>query len=228
MRNIKRLVRGPLPGLVALPVLLLMTGCQSSQECCEVSSETPAAMTATTTPPPTAPSAPTTVAAAPVTPPASTAAGAMPPPPVRIKAGSSEPFNDSDGNVWLAERGFADGDTVDRSDLQITNTATPAIYRTERYSMTAFSYPVPNGKYTVKLHFCETFEGITAPGERVFTFNVEGKEFKNFDVFAKAGGPLRAYIETVNVEVTDGKLDISFTPEVENPEINGIEILPAS
>jgi hypothetical protein len=29
------------------------------------------------------------------------------------------------------------------------------------------------------------------------------------------------------VEVTDGKLDISFTPKEENPEINGIEILPA-
>jgi hypothetical protein len=46
------------------------------------------------------------------------------------------------------------------------------------------------------------------------------------DVFAKAGGALRAYVETVNVEVTDGKLDIKFTPNVENPEINGIEIVP--
>jgi hypothetical protein len=61
----------------------------------------------------------------------------------------------------------------------------------------------------------------------VFSFNVEGKEFKDFDVFAKAGGQQRAYIETVNVEVTGGKLNISFTPNVENPEINGIEILPA-
>jgi hypothetical protein len=38
---------------------------------------------------------------------------------------------------------------------------------------------------------------------------------------------LRAYVQIVNVEVTDGKLDISFTPNVENPQINGIEILPA-
>jgi hypothetical protein len=55
---------------------------------------------------------------------------------------------------------------------------------------------------------------------------VEGQEFKDFDVWVKAGGALRAYVETVKVEVTDGKLDISFTPKVENPEINGIEILP--
>jgi hypothetical protein len=102
------------------------------------------------------------------------------------------------------------------------------IYRAERYSMTGFSYPVPNGKYTVKLHFCETFEGIAGPGERVFSFNVEGHDFKNFDVWAKTGGHQRAYIETVPVEVTDCKLDVTFTPKVENPEINGIEILPGS
>ena len=61
----------------------------------------------------------------------------------------------------------------------------------------------------------------------MFSFNVEGQEFKDFDVYVKAGGALRAYIETVNVEVTNGKLDITFTPKEENPEINGIEILPA-
>ena len=58
-------------------------------------------------------------------------------------------------------------------------------------------------------------------------FNVEGKEFKDFDVWVKAGGFARAYVETVPVEITDGKLDITFTPNIENPEINGIEILPA-
>jgi alcohol dehydrogenase (cytochrome c) len=98
---------------------------------------------------------------------------------------------------------------------------------TERYSMDSFSYPLPNGKYIVKLHFCETYEDITGPGQRVFTFNVQGHEFKDFDIFVKAGGALRAYIETVPVEITDGKLLVTFTSQVENPEINGIEILPA-
>ena len=93
--------------------------------------------------------------------------------------------------------------------------------------MTAFNKEVPNGKYLVKLHFCETFEGITGPGERVFSFNVAGHEFKDFDVWKKAGGPQRAYVETVPVEITDGKLAITFTSNIENPEINGIEILPA-
>jgi len=93
--------------------------------------------------------------------------------------------------------------------------------------MSSFSWPVPNGKYIVKLHFAETYEGITGPGERVFSFNVQGHEFKDFDVWAKAGGPQIAYVQPVTVDVTDGKLVITFTPQEENPEINGIEILPA-
>ena len=92
--------------------------------------------------------------------------------------------------------------------------------------MDSFTRDLPNGKYQVKLHFAETFEGITGPGGRVFTFAVNGKEFKDFDLWKKTGGAQRAYVETVDVDVTDGKLTITFTPQVENPEINGIEIIP--
>jgi hypothetical protein len=148
---------------------------------------------------------------------------------IRIRAGDTAPLTDSSGNVWLADQGFADGNTILRAgDLKIENTKDPGLYRAEHYSMTTFSYPLPNGKYSVKLHFAETFEGITGPGQRVFSFNVEGRAFKDFDVWVKAGGPLRAYVETVPVEITGGKLDIKFTPSVENPEINGIEIVPGS
>ncbi len=149
-------------------------------------------------------------------------------PPVRIKAGSSRPLTDSEGNLWLADQGFADGETTERSDhLAIANTGDPALYQAERYGMTSFAYPVPNGKYILKLHFAETYDAIKGPGGRVFTFIVEGHEFKNFDVWARAGGAQRACVETVNVDVTDGTLNISFIPQTENPEINGIEILPA-
>jgi alpha-L-arabinofuranosidase len=147
---------------------------------------------------------------------------------IRIKAGKSEPVKDADGNVWLADQGFEGGDTIERPDIQIANTKSPDLYRAEHYSMDSFSWPVPNGKYVVKLHFAETFDGITGPGERVFSFNVQGREFKDFDVWVKAGGPLKAYVEAVPVEVTDGKIKITFTPKVENPQICAIEIIPQS
>ena len=147
---------------------------------------------------------------------------------IRVKAGAATPFKDSTGNVWLPDSGFEGGDVVERPELAIANTKDQALYQSEHYSMTAFSCKLPNGKYTAKLHFAETFEGITGAGERVFSFNVQGHEFKNFDVFVKAGGAARAYIESVPVEVTNGVFKIDFVSNVENPQICGIEIIPAS
>jgi hypothetical protein len=147
---------------------------------------------------------------------------------IRIKAGASAPFTDEEGNVWEADHGFADGDTTDRgNDLAVANTKTPSLYRSERYGMTAFSLPLANGNYTVKLHFAETYDALDTAGSRVFSYKVAGHEFKDFDVFAKSGGMAHAYVESVPVEITNGKLDITFTANVENPVINGIEIIPA-
>jgi len=162
------------------------------------------------------------------TPPAAVVAAPAPPVArtvIRIKAGASAPVTDSVGNVWAVDQGFAGGDTTERSDLTIANTTEPEIYHSEHYSMDSFSWPLPDGKYLVKLHFAETFDGIEGPGQRVFSFNVQGHEFKDFDVWVKAGGPLKAYVETVPVEITGGKLLITFTSNIENPQINGIEII---
>lgn len=148
---------------------------------------------------------------------------------VRIDAGAPADHKDAEGNLWLADQGFVGGDVIERdSDMKIANTTNQAIYHTEHYGMDSFSHKVANGKYTVKLHFAETYEGIDGAGQRVFSFDVEGHEYKDFDVFVKSGGIQRAYVVTVEVEVTDGKLDITFKSNIENPEINGIEIIPAS
>lgn len=147
---------------------------------------------------------------------------------VRIKAGRSEPFKDAAGNVWQPDQGFEGGQTISRPDLRIANTPNPDLYRSEHYGMEAFSWPVSNGRYILKLHFAETFEGITGPGGRVFSFNVQGMEFKDFDLWVKAGGFAKAYMETVPVEVTNRQIRITFTPKTENPQICAIEILPQS
>ena len=147
---------------------------------------------------------------------------------IRIKTGASKPLTDETGVVWRADTGFADGDTIERPGTAIANTKTPSVYQAERYSMSAFHWKLANGKYTVKLHFAETFEGVTAAGDRVFGFEVEGHAFKDFDVFKLAGGAQRAYVETVAVEVKDGSLDITFSSKVENPQINALEIIPST
>lgn len=145
---------------------------------------------------------------------------------VRIKAGSSAPFTDSTGNVWKAEQGFVGGDVIDRPSITIANTKEPGLFLSEHYSMESFSCDVTNGKYLAKLYFAETFEGINGPGERVFSFDVHGREFKDFDIWAKAGGPRRAYVEAVPVDIGDGKFKITFISKIENPAINAIELIP--
>src|SRR5882672_8382178 len=161
-------------------------------------------------------------APAPAAKPADAAAKAV----IRIKAGTSAVLKDESGVAWLPDQGFADGEVIDRApDLPIANTKTPSLYRSEHYGMTAFSTKVANGKYVVKLYFAETYEDISGPGQRVFSYNVEGHAFKDFDIFAKAGGAQKAYVETVNVEVTDGRLDITFASNVQETEINAIEII---
>jgi len=112
------------------------------------------------------------------------------------------------------------------SATAVTGTKDPGLFASEHFSMTSFSCEIPNGKYLAKLYFAETYQGITGPGQRVFSFNVQGKEFKDFDIWVKAGGFRRAYIETVPVEVTNGEFRIVFTPQTENPAINAIEIVP--
>lgn len=155
-------------------------------------------------------------------------------PTIRVKAASDEAITDSQGVKWSADAGFEGGSTIDRPDLKVTGTNTPELYRSERYSMSSYSFPVPNGAYVVKLHFSEDFDGITAPEDRVFTYVVRDgdakgkviKEVKDFSPWKAAGAQYKAYIDTVSANVTAGKITITFTPQVENPQINALEIIP--
>lgn len=110
----------------------------------------------------------------------------------------------------------------------IEGTKEQGLFLSEHWGMTGFSQKVPNGKYLVKLYFAETYQGITAVGQRVFSFSAHGKDFKDFDIWEKAGGARRAYIESVPVEVTDGAVRVTFTRKTDNPAIKAIEIIPQS
>ncbi|HRZ54263.1 MAG TPA: PQQ-binding-like beta-propeller repeat protein [Candidatus Paceibacterota bacterium] len=118
------------------------------------------------------------------------------------------------------------GEAGSASATVISGNQDPGLFESEHWGMTAFSHKIPNGNYLAKLYFAETYQGITGPGQRVFSFNVHGREFKDFDIWQKAGGLNRAYVETVPVEVTNGELSIAFTAQTQSPAINAIEIIP--
>jgi len=226
MRNSKSSLAWSMGGLIAASVVLLTAGCQSASE-----SKSGSAPAATAAPKPAAPApAAAPAAAAPATAP-KPATGAMLAVPVHILAGVADGFTDSQGNKWIGNGTyFADAQTIERAGIPIAgvSAADAHIYQSEAYSMSKFSYgPIPNGNYTVKLHFCETYDGITAAGGRVFTYSVGDHTVQHFDPFAKAGFE-KPYIDTVPVTVKNNKIEVTFTAETENPQINGIEILPAN
>ncbi|MDP6634245.1 MAG: malectin domain-containing carbohydrate-binding protein [Phycisphaerae bacterium] len=161
-------------------------------------------------------------------------AGCATKPVYSINCGADEIYVDAAGKTWLADQeksdkldwGVVGGEVVLRDIVEIPGTQAPMVYLNECYSMAGYVFKLAPGKYTVRLHFAETFEGITAEGERVFDVSINEKVvLKDFDVFKEAGGAFKPVIKEIKgVEVAD-KLAIDFTTNVQNPEINGIEIL---
>ncbi len=115
------------------------------------------------------------------------------------------------------------------------NTGYPdAIFLTERYNTMAapdnlqWDFPVDNGDYVINLLFAEIWDGAQTAGVRVFDVEIEGVlVLNNFDQTA-AYNWATAGVETFNVTVNDGNLDINFIMDTQNPSIKGIEILSAS
>jgi hypothetical protein len=157
---------------------------------------------------------------------------------LRVNAGATEPYTDKAGNVWKPEKTYTKGggygfvgdeaNRIDRgADVKIEGTNDPRIYQTERWLMEQFVAEVSNGKYTVRLHFAETYADIATAGPRVFDVTIQGNAvLKDFDVSKVAGGVQKAVVKEFKaVGVTDGVLKIGFVPKQQNAEINGIEIL---
>ena len=105
-----------------------------------------------------------------------------------------------------------------------------AVYQSGRASSSTltslnFAFGVPNGSYTVRLHFSENSK--TATGLRRFDIRSEGTTFfTDYDIFQRAGGRRKAVVETITVNVSDGTLNLDLLNKLDGSSINGIEIIP--
>jgi hypothetical protein len=105
----------------------------------------------------------------------------------------------------------------------IAGTSIPTIYQSERFSLAAYRFTVPNGVYSVQLKFAEIYP-YTQATKRVFDVAIEGTTvLPNLDVTASVG-LFKALDYTFMATVSDGLLSIDFTPRVGYPKINAIMV----
>ncbi|HEX5322449.1 MAG TPA: malectin domain-containing carbohydrate-binding protein, partial [Capsulimonadaceae bacterium] len=122
---------------------------------------------------------------------------------------------------------FAVASAIDTSG--VASPAPQEVYQTMRWGQFNYAIPglTPAQKYTVRLHFAETY--WTGPGERLFTVAINGRPvLSNFDVFQAAGGQNKALVKQFTIKANaQGKITIQFiNGPVDNAMVSGIEVLP--
>lgn len=155
---------------------------------------------------------------------------------ISINAGG-EAFAASGGRQFLADQYYIGIDRMSSiSSGDIVHTTDDVLYRSGRCSP-RFNYSIPmlNGRVNVILHFAEIWYGVPGRGvggigKRQFNVDVEGvRKLTNFDIFAAAGGAMRAVQKSIPVTITDGVLNIDFlTGAADLPRVSAIEVIRTS
>lgn len=140
-------------------------------------------------------------------------------------------FQDREGHLWLPDLGFSGGRRSAR-EAKVSGTSDSNLYQTQRFGHFNYSIPVAEGgRYTLKLHFAETWFGLNADGgegSRVFDVYCNGTTLlKAFDIVEAGGGAGgRAVVEVFhNLRPSpQGKLDLSFVPIVNYAVLSAVEV----
>ncbi len=164
----------------------------------------------------------------------------------RVNTGGPELASLDGGPLWT-------GDTWDNNSVYLSNAGSNnlfgdagldpgptvpvsvpgAIFDSERWdglggAEMAWSFPVPEaGEYEVRLYLGNSFSGTSASGQRIFDVAIEGSvpsNLNDIDLSDQLGHHVGGLFSNV-VTVSDGTLNIDFLHVVENPLVNGIEII---
>ena len=137
-----------------------------------------------------------------------------------LNAGGGQ-YTDTAGNVYQADMDYSYG-SIASTSAGISGTTDPTLYQSLRYGNFYYNIPLANGNYYVTLKFAEIY--WTAAGKRIFTVSMNGQQvISNLDIFAQVSKNA-AYDVTIPVSVTNGMLNIAFTPVLDNAIVSAIEI----
>ncbi len=122
--------------------------------------------------------------------------------PLAINCGDGSPAVTG----WQDEDAFrTGGDEFDFSgSVDLNNQPDPApadVYLTCVHMDHSYSFPLPDGSYTVRLHFYDGYPGV----ERAMDYTIEGvKVLDDFNIVTAAGGSSKALVREFAVHVSDG------------------------
>ena len=151
------------------------------------------------------------------------AAGAFP--AIRVNAGGGA-YTDPQGQLWNADYGYVGQGGTMGTGAAIAGTTSDPLYQTTRWGDTTYTFPVPNGNYTVTLKFCESYGPVA--GQRIFNVLLNGTTvLPNFDI-AAAGGTDTAVDRTFNIAVTGHQIVVQTATVQWGTIISGIEIIQNS
>lgn len=151
--------------------------------------------------------------------------------PIRLTT-QDIPYRDHLGQMWIPDQYFLSG-RRSSGKFPIEGTADPALYKTHRFGNFTYSIPVvEGGRYTITLHFAETWfsspESLGGVGSRVFDVYCNGQTLlKDFDILKDTGGMgNRAVIKTFHhiPASGQGKLNLTFAPTTNYALVSAIEI----
>lgn len=151
--------------------------------------------------------------------------------PIRIVA-RDQGYIDKNGRSWSPDR-FSQGGQLVLRTVPVSGAPDPEIYRGERFGNMRYDIPVAPGRYTLIVHFAETWFGPGklqhgGIGSRSFDVLCNGVALlRELDVFKEAGGSDRALQKIFHgLEPSpQGKLVVSFVAHRNYASLNGIEVL---
>jgi Tol biopolymer transport system component len=140
----------------------------------------------------------------------------------RINTGGPQ-FSGALLKTWDADRGFVGGHSHSVTN-PIAFTVDDPLYQSERWGMSAYRLPVPDGRFRVRLLVAEI---SPTTGPRVFDVRAEGAlVVDDFDIRRDFHAFEATTLEFV-VPVTDGQLDLGFSASSNAATVAAIEVLDA-
>lgn len=155
-----------------------------------------------------------------------------PPAIIRANVGGTD-YTASGGDAFATDRPYHEGawghvrGHYYSISNNIGNTIDDLMYQTEVFWLDAYRFDVPNGNYTVVLHFAELYYNYT--NGRVFSAYLENQlVLDHFDIYKEVGFRNATTRTISNVLVNDSRLDVEFEHFRAHAKLSAIEIIRES